>query len=37
MTDGSGNTVVYDLQGRCVDNAIRGGLFIVNGKKIMVK
>ena len=31
-----GNAVVYDLQGRAVENPVKG-LYIVNGKKILVK
>lgn len=29
------NTVVYDLQGRRVNNITKGGIYIVNGKKVM--
>lgn len=32
----AGNGVIYDLQGRRVEHAVRG-LYIVNGRKVMVK
>ena len=32
----AGNGVIYDLQGRRVERAVRG-LYIVNGRKVMVK
>ena len=31
------NSVAYDLQGRRVENPKKGGLYIVNGKKVVVK
>ena len=29
-------TIVYDLQGRCVDNPVKG-IYIVNGRKVVIK
>ena len=31
------STEVYDLQGRRVDNPLKGGIYIVNGKKTVIK
>ncbi len=31
------NAPIYDLSGRCVNNAIKGGIYIQNGKKFIVK
>lgn len=36
-TDKAGNAPVYDLSGRRVANAAKGGVYIRNGKKFMVK
>lgn len=29
--------VIYDLTGRCVNNTVKGGIYICNGKKIIIK
>ena len=36
-TDCTDNTVVYDLQGRKIENASQKGIYIQNGKKVIVK
>ena len=31
------NAPIYDLSGRRVNNAVKGGIYIVNGKKVYIK
>jgi hypothetical protein len=31
------NVVIYDLQGRKVENITKGGIYIVGGRKVLVK
>ena len=37
LTTGSEQLTIYDLRGRRVDNPVKGGIYIVGGKKMMVK
>lgn len=36
-TDGSEPAAIYDLQGRRVKQAVRGGIYIVGGKKVLIR
>ncbi len=31
------NAVIYDLNGRRVSKAVKGGVYIINGKKVFIK
>ena len=33
----NGNVVIYDLMGRKVDTMVKGGMYIVNGKKVVIR
>ena len=33
----NGAKVIYDLTGRRIDNITKAGIYIVNGKKVLVK
>ena len=35
VTTGTANGAIYDLQGRRVSNAVKGGVYIINGKKVI--
>ena len=37
MTKFSGDGVIYDMTGRVVVRPVKGGLYIINGKKMIVK
>ena len=37
LTGADANAPIYDLSGRRVNNAVKGGIYIVNGKKVYVK
>jgi hypothetical protein len=36
-TDNAGDNVIYDLQGRRVTTPAKKGMYIVNGKKVVMK
>lgn len=35
ITTGTDNGAIYDIQGRRVSNAVKGGVYIINGKKVI--
>ena len=35
-TDGFGNSVIYDLYGRPVNEPAKGGIYIIGGKKVVL-
>ena len=37
ITAGSAEKTIYDLTGRRVENITNAGIYIVNGKKVLVK
>ena len=37
LTTGSEQLTIYDLRGRRVDNLVKGGIYIVGGKKVIIK
>ena len=37
LTTGSEQQTIYDLRGRRVDNLVKGGIYIVGGKKVIIK
>ena len=37
LTTGSEQLTIYDLRGRRVDNPVKGGIYIVGGKKVIIK
>jgi hypothetical protein len=37
VVTGNSNSVIYDLSGRRVLSTVKGGLYIQNGKKFIVK